>query len=90
MRSVALDRAGQSSSRRSGKLRTSIPTAAFPIPPRRWSTPSAKRISRKLAHISKSSYFLTFTYLPPAEDAARAESWLYEGREQVGPSTPTR
>lgn len=32
----------------------------------------------------ESSYFLTFTYLPPAEDAARAESWLYEGRETQG------
>jgi type IV secretion/conjugal transfer VirB4 family ATPase len=28
----------------------------------------------------ESSYFLTFTYLPPAEDAARAENWLYEGK----------
>jgi type IV secretion system protein VirB4 len=26
--------------------------------------------------------YLTFTYLPPAEDAARAEAWLYEGRER--------
>jgi len=33
-------------------------------------------------HIS--SYFLTFAWLPPAEDAARAETWLYEGREQTG------
>ncbi|HEY8248587.1 MAG TPA: conjugal transfer protein TrbE [Hyphomicrobium sp.] len=32
----------------------------------------------------ESSYFLTFTYLPPAEDAARAETWLYEGREKTG------
>lgn len=32
----------------------------------------------------ESSYFLTFTYLPPAEDAARAESWLYEGHETKG------
>ncbi|HJO67406.1 MAG TPA: conjugal transfer protein TrbE [Sphingomonas sanguinis] len=32
----------------------------------------------------ESSYFLTFTYLPPAEDAARAEGWLYEGRERAG------
>ena len=31
-----------------------------------------------------SSYFLTFTYLSPAEDAARAETWLYEGRERSG------
>ena len=32
----------------------------------------------------ESSYFLTFTYLPPAEDAARVEGWLYEGRETKG------
>jgi type IV secretion system protein VirB4 len=32
----------------------------------------------------ESSYFLTFTYLPPAEDAARAEGWLYEGRATQG------
>ncbi|WKW52044.1 conjugal transfer protein TrbE [Rhodomicrobium lacus] len=31
-----------------------------------------------------SGYFLTILYLPPAEDAARAETWLYEGREQNG------
>ena len=32
----------------------------------------------------ESSYFLTFTYLPPAEDAARTEGWLYEGRDKAG------
>ncbi|MCG5238043.1 conjugal transfer protein TrbE [Xanthobacter oligotrophicus] len=32
----------------------------------------------------ESSYFLTFTFLPPAEDAARTEGWLYEGRDQAG------
>jgi len=32
----------------------------------------------------ESSYFLTFAHLPPAEDAARAETWLYEGREKTG------
>ena len=32
----------------------------------------------------ESSYFLTIVYLPPAEDTARVESWLYEGREQTG------
>ncbi|MGG6892276.1 conjugal transfer protein TrbE [Rhizobium sp. BR 315] len=31
-----------------------------------------------------SGYFLTFTYLSAAEDAARAEAWLYEGRERSG------
>ena len=29
------------------------------------------------------SYFLTFLYLPPAEDAARAERFLYEGRDRT-------
>ena len=32
----------------------------------------------------ESSYFLTLLYLPPAEDVARAESWLYEGKAQGG------
>lgn len=32
----------------------------------------------------ESSYYLTFLYLPPAEDAARAEGWLYEGKAQSG------
>ena len=31
-----------------------------------------------------SSYFLTMLYLPPAEEAARTEAWLYEGRERSG------
>ena len=31
-----------------------------------------------------SGYYLTFLYLPPAEEAARAENWLYEGRERTG------
>ncbi|KRR02390.1 conjugal transfer protein TrbE [Bradyrhizobium valentinum] len=30
----------------------------------------------------ESAYFLTFLYLPPAEDKARAERLLYEGRER--------
>jgi type IV secretion system protein TrbE len=31
----------------------------------------------------ESRYFLTFLYLPPAEEAARAERFLYEGRDQT-------
>ncbi len=31
-----------------------------------------------------SDYFLTLVYLPPAEETARAETWLYEGRERAG------
>ncbi|MFZ8436849.1 hypothetical protein ACO1M6_14050, partial [Staphylococcus aureus] len=32
----------------------------------------------------ESAYYLTLCWLPPAEDAARAEAWLYEGRERGG------
>ncbi|MCP9231761.1 conjugal transfer protein TrbE [Mesorhizobium sp. LMG 17147] len=32
----------------------------------------------------ESSYFLTFMWLPPAEEASRMESFLYEGREKAG------
>ena len=32
----------------------------------------------------ESRYFLTFVWLPPAEDASRVEGWLYEGRAQTG------
>ncbi|ASP91630.1 conjugal transfer protein TrbE [Sinorhizobium meliloti] len=32
----------------------------------------------------ESSYFLTFVWLPPAEEASRMEGWLYEGRERSG------
>ncbi len=30
----------------------------------------------------ESQYFLTLVWLPPADDAARAEAWLYEGRSR--------
>lgn len=32
----------------------------------------------------ESGYYLTLLWMPPAEDAARAESWLYEGRAGKG------
>jgi type IV secretion/conjugal transfer VirB4 family ATPase len=32
----------------------------------------------------ESRYFLTLLWLPPPDDAARAESWLYEGRPRLG------
>ena len=32
----------------------------------------------------ESRYFFTLLWLPPAEDAARAEAWLYEGRARDG------
>ena len=32
----------------------------------------------------ESFYYLTLLWMPPAEDAARAENWLYEGRDGSG------
>ncbi|MDZ3833182.1 MAG: conjugal transfer protein TrbE [Sphingopyxis sp.] len=32
----------------------------------------------------ESFYYLTLLWMPPAEEAARAEAWLYEGRSKVG------
>ncbi|WP_018236222.1 conjugal transfer protein TrbE [Ensifer sp. BR816] len=32
----------------------------------------------------ESSYYLTFVWLPPAEEASRMEAWLYEGRDRAG------
>ena len=47
--------------------------------PQPWSTSSAARNSRRRARISRASYFLTFLWLPPAEDAARAEGVSLRG-----------
>jgi type IV secretion/conjugal transfer VirB4 family ATPase len=30
----------------------------------------------------ESQFFLTFNWMPPADDAARAEGWLYEGKDE--------
>ncbi len=43
----------------------------------------AEQFAEEGAH-HESAYFLTLLWMPPAEDAARAESWLYEGRSQSG------
>ena len=32
----------------------------------------------------ESTYFLTFVWLPPAEESARAEGWLFEGKSKFG------
>jgi type IV secretion/conjugal transfer VirB4 family ATPase len=43
----------------------------------------AEQFAEEGAHF-ESSYFLTLLWMPPAEDAARAEGWLFEGRAQSG------
>lgn len=43
----------------------------------------AAQFAEEGAHF-ESCYFFTLLWMPPAEDAARAESWLYEGRSEKG------
>src|SRR5262252_6776765 len=43
----------------------------------------AAQFEEEGAHF-ESGYYLTFVFLPPAEEAARAESFLYEGRGDGG------
>ena len=43
----------------------------------------AAQFAEEGAHF-ESRYFLTLLWMPPAEDAARAESWLYEGKAERG------
>jgi type IV secretion/conjugal transfer VirB4 family ATPase len=43
----------------------------------------AAQFAEEGAHF-ESGYYLTLLWMPPAEDAARAESWLYEGKNQKG------
>ena len=60
------------------------PTSRFPDPASALVDAERKADFEEAGAHFESSYFLTFLYLPPAEDAARAESWLYEGRERGG------
>ena len=76
--------AGRSSSRRSGSRPPIIPTAAFPDPASALLDAERRAgFAEQGAHF-QSDYLLTFLYLPPAEEAARAETWLYEGRDKTG------
>ncbi|WP_454885910.1 conjugal transfer protein TrbE [Sphingomonas oryzagri] len=43
----------------------------------------AEQFAEEGAHF-ESAYYLTLQWLPPAEDAARAEGWLFEGKAQSG------
>ena len=43
----------------------------------------AAQFAEEGAHF-ESRYYLTLLWMPPAEDAARAESWLYEGKAHKG------
>lgn len=43
----------------------------------------AEQFAEEGAHY-ESAYYLTLLWMPPAEDAARAENWLYEGKAEKG------
>lgn len=60
------------------------PACAFPDPASALvERERAAQFAEEGAHF-ESRYFLTFLWMPPAEDAARAESWLYEGKAEKG------
>jgi type IV secretion system protein VirB4 len=60
------------------------PSSAFPDPAS--DLVDEERRAQFEAHGAhyESRYFLTFVFLPPAEQAARVEGWLYEGRQAGG------
>ncbi|MGR9281399.1 conjugal transfer protein TrbE [Rhizobium johnstonii] len=60
------------------------PASRFPDPASAMVDAERKADFEEDAAHYESSYFLTFTFLPPAEDAARAEGWLYEGKAERG------
>ena len=77
-------RLGDLSSRRSASRPTAIRRAYFPIAASRLVDAERRaQFEEEGAHF-ESRYFLTLLWLPPAEDAARAEAWLYEGRPRDG------
>lgn len=60
------------------------PECAFPDPASALvERERAAQFAEEGAHF-ESRYFFTLVWMPPAEDAARAEAWLYEGRSGKG------
>jgi type IV secretion system protein VirB4 len=61
---------------------TNYPNSRFPDPVSALIDSERKaQFEEEGAHF-ESAYFLTLLFLPPSEDAARAENWLYEGRDR--------
>ena len=63
---------------------STYPNSTFPDPASALVDAERKADFEEAGEHFVSSYYLTFLYLPPAEEAARAETWLYEGRERSG------
>jgi type IV secretion system protein TrbE len=62
----------------------SYPQSEFPDPVSALVDTERKAQFEEAGAHFESAYYLTLLYLPPAEEAARAEAWLYEGRSRDG------
>jgi len=62
----------------------SYPVSEFPDPVSALVDVERREQFREEGAHFESFYYLTLLWMPPAEDAARAEAWLYEGGSQTG------
>jgi type IV secretion/conjugal transfer VirB4 family ATPase len=60
------------------------PASEFPDPVSALIDMERREQFREAGSHFESFYYLTLLWMPPAEDAARAENWLYEGRSGSG------
>ncbi|TPK95340.1 MULTISPECIES: conjugal transfer protein TrbE [unclassified Mesorhizobium] len=63
---------------------TDYPESRFPDPASELVETERREQFEESGLLFENSYFLTFVWLPPAEEASRIEAWLYEGRERSG------
>ncbi len=63
---------------------TSYPVSDFPDPVSELVDVERREQFREEGAHFESFYYLTLLWMPPAEEAARAEAWLYEGPSKVG------
>lgn len=62
----------------------SYPVSDFPDPVSELVDVERREQFREEGAHFESFYYLTLLWMPPAEEAARAEAWLYEGRSKTG------
>ena len=62
----------------------SYPVSEFPDPVSELVDVERREQFREEGAHFESFYYLTLLWMPPAEEAARAEAWLYEGRSKSG------
>ena len=62
----------------------SYPVSDFPDPVSELVDVERREQFREEGAHFESFYYLTLLWMPPAEEAARAEAWLYEGRSKSG------